>query len=70
MLTKQQQQNRSKMPMGLHHLLENQLGHCPRFQDFRIHSLSTPGGSKLSLFSHYGQRFSEIGKSGENEWGA
>ncbi len=47
--------------MGLDALLENQHGHWPKFQKLHIHSLSTPGASKLSLFSLYGQWFPRYG---------
>ncbi len=44
--------------MGLSALLENQLGHLSKFQKLHIYrySIST-SGSKLSLFSFYGQQF-------------
>ncbi len=32
---------RNKRPMGLDALLENQLGHLPKFQKLHIYSLST-----------------------------
>ncbi len=34
----------NKRPMGLDALLENQLGHWPKFQKLHIYPLSTPGG--------------------------
>ncbi len=37
--------------------LSMKLGHWPKCQKFHIYPLSTPKGSKLSLFLLYGQRF-------------
>ncbi len=34
--------NKNKRPMGLDALLENQLGHLPKFQKLHIYSISTP----------------------------
>ncbi len=47
---------RKRKPMGLDILLENQLGHLPKFH---IYSLSR--GSKLRLFLLYGQWFPRYG---------
>ncbi len=33
----------NKRPMGLDDLLENQLGHFPKFQKLHIYSISTSG---------------------------
>ncbi len=50
--------------MGLDALLENQLGHGPKFQKLHIHSLSSPGGGVgwyLGYFSSTGSGFRDMG---------
>ncbi len=49
--------NYNKRPMGLDDLLENQLGHLPKFQKLHMESAFLHQGSKLSLFSLYEQQF-------------
>ncbi len=51
----------NKRPMVLDTLLENQLGHWPKFQKLHIYSLSTPGRWTWDYFHSKGSRFWDIG---------
>ncbi len=48
--------------MGLDALLENQLGHGPKFQKLHIYSLSTPGGQHWVYFCSTGSGFRDMGR--------
>ncbi len=48
--------------MGLDGLLENQLGHWPKFQKLRIHSLSTPRGWNWAYCRSMGSGFRDTGR--------
>ena len=48
--------------MGIVALLENQLGHWPKFQKLHIYSLSTPGGWNWAYFCSTGSGFWDTGQ--------